>query len=153
MMTVKIPVHWKVKRRLEGMRIGVLAAQAGLSPKTIRFYEESGLLPAPPRTSAGYRDYPAEAATRLAFIRDAQAARLALSEIRSILVIRDGGQAPCQHVTSLIDQHLARVEQRLGELIQAREALRDLKRRAAATDPAGCAADEVCSIFTTAPQP
>jgi MerR family copper efflux transcriptional regulator len=135
------------------MRIGVLAAQAGLTTKTIRFYEEAGLLRAPPRTSAGYRDYPAEAITRLAFVRDAQAAGLTLAEIRSVLAIRDGGQAPCHHVTSLIDQHLAQVEQRLAELAQARGALRDLKHRASTTDPADCSKDQVCSILTSAPHP
>src|SRR5260370_8347982 len=38
------------------MLIGDLGAAAGLPTKTIRFYEKSGLLPAPPRTSGGYRD-------------------------------------------------------------------------------------------------
>jgi MerR family copper efflux transcriptional regulator len=135
------------------MRIGVLAAQAGLTTKTIRFYEDAGLFPEPPRTSAGYRDYPAEAVIRLAFVRDAQAAGLTLAEIRSVLAIRDGGQAPCEHVTGLIDQHLTQVEQRLTELVQARDALRDLKRRADATDPADCSEDQVCSILTVAPRP
>ncbi|MFE3450435.1 heavy metal-responsive transcriptional regulator [Nonomuraea sp. NPDC059194] len=131
------------------MRIGVLAEQAGVTAKTIRFYEEAGLLAAPPRTSAGYRDYPDEAAFRLGFIRDAQAAGLTLAEIRGILAIRDGGQAPCRHVTDLIDQHLAQIEQRLTELAQARDALQLLKRRAAATDPARCASEEVCSILVS----
>jgi len=89
------------------MRIGVLAARAGLTTKTIRFYEDVGLLPAPPRTPAGYRDYPAQTLTRLAFIRNAQAAGLTLAEIHGVLAIRDTGQAPCEHVTGLIDQHLA----------------------------------------------
>lgn len=133
------------------MRIGVLAAQAGITAKTIRFYEDTGLLPAPPRTPAGYRDYPAGAAARLAFIRDAQAAGLTLAEIRSILAIRDDGQAPCQHVTGLIDQHLAQVEQRLAELAQARETLRALKSRASAADPGDCPEDQVCSILANSP--
>jgi MerR family copper efflux transcriptional regulator len=131
------------------VRIGVLAAAAGLTTKTIRFYEQAGLLPEPPRTPAGYRDYPDKTTMRLAFIRDAQAAGLTLAEIRGILAIRDSGQAPCRHVTGLIDRHLAQVEQRLAELIQAREALRSLQRRAAATDPADCTKDEVCSILTS----
>lgn len=131
------------------MHIGALAAAAGLTTKTIRFYEQAGLLPEPPRTSAGYRDYPPEAAARLAFIRDSQTAGLTLAEIRSILVIRDSGQPPCLHVTDLIDQHLAQVEQRIAELTQARTALRDLQRRAAATDPADCAQTDICSILTT----
>jgi hypothetical protein len=55
------------------MRIGVLAARAGLTTKTVRFYEDAGLLPPPPRTPAGYRDYPAQTLTRLTFIRNAHA--------------------------------------------------------------------------------
>lgn len=132
------------------MRIGVLAARAGLTARTIRFYEDAGLLPGPPRTPAGYRDYPAETAGRLAFVRDAQHAGLTLAEIRGVLAIRDAGEAPCQHVADLIDQHLTQVEQRLSELIQARSVLRGLKRRAAAADPTDCASEQVCSILTAA---
>ncbi|MDQ2873326.1 MAG: MerR family DNA-binding protein [Actinomycetota bacterium] len=46
------------------------------------------------RASAGYRDYPVQAVNRLGFVRDAQAAGLTLAEIRSVLAIRDSGQAP-----------------------------------------------------------
>jgi DNA-binding transcriptional MerR regulator len=135
------------------MHIGVLSARAGLTTKTIRFYEDTGLLPPPPRTPAGYRDYPAQTLTRLRFIRNAQAAGLTLAEIRGILAIRDHGQAPCQHVTALIDQHLAQVQQRLAELTQAQNILRDLKHRAVGTDPAACTSEEVCTILTPVPQP
>ncbi|MGW1917057.1 heavy metal-responsive transcriptional regulator [Streptomyces sp. NPDC002076] len=110
------------------MRIGDLAAVSGLTTKTIRFYEQAGLLPASPRTPGGYRDYPEQTAARLAFIRDAQGAGLSLAEIRSVLGLRDSGQAPCAHVTALIDQHLADIEQRLTELTATREALRGLAR-------------------------
>jgi DNA-binding transcriptional MerR regulator len=130
------------------MRIGALATIAGLTTKTIRFYEQAGVLPEPPRTNTGYREYPADTVARLAFIRDAQAASLTLAEIRSILAIRDSGQAPCQHVTDLIDQHLTQVEQRITELTQTRTALQDLQRRATATDPADCAQTDICTILT-----
>ena len=132
------------------MLIGDLATQAGLSAKAIRFYEQAGLLPQPPRTAGGYRDYPPGAVDRLAFIRHAQAAGFTLADIRSVLTIRDSGQAPCQHVSVLIDEHLARVERRIAELTRARDALRDLQRRAAATDPADCAESEICIILATA---
>ena len=46
------------------MRIGSLAAASGATTKTIRFYEQSGLIPDPPRTKAGYRDYHAESVDR-----------------------------------------------------------------------------------------
>ncbi|MEU3048064.1 MerR family transcriptional regulator [Streptomyces sp. NPDC006984] len=92
------------------MRIGVLAAGAGVSTKAVRFYEQAGLLPAPPRTSSGYREYAPQAADRLAFIRDAQAAGLTLGEVREVLRIRDAGRAPCEHVGALIAEHLRAVE-------------------------------------------
>ncbi|HEX4811538.1 MAG TPA: heavy metal-responsive transcriptional regulator [Nonomuraea sp.] len=132
------------------MRIGTLAATAGLSAKTIRFYEEAGLLAAPPRTPAGYRDYPAEAANRLAFIRDAAAAGLSLAEIRGVLAIRDTGQPPCQHVTTLIEAHLQRVEQRIAELLATRVALQGLHQRAQEVGPADCGPAEICRILSTA---
>ncbi|MEU9700969.1 heavy metal-responsive transcriptional regulator [Streptomyces sp. NPDC047981] len=130
------------------MPIGEFATQAGLSTKTIRFYEESGLLPAPPRTSGGYRDYPAQATTRLSFVRDAQAAGLSLAEIRSVLALRDSGQAPCREVGALIEQHLADSERRMSELREARAALRELSRRAAVTDPDTCTDGDICTILT-----
>ncbi|MFD8474881.1 heavy metal-responsive transcriptional regulator [Streptomyces globisporus] len=130
------------------MRIGDLAAASGLTTKTIRFYEQADLLPAPPRTPGGYRDYPDQTTARLGFIRDAQGAGLTLAEIRSILALRDGGQAPCAHVTALLDQRLADIERRLAELTKTQEVLRGLARRAAATDPATCTEDEICTILT-----
>jgi DNA-binding transcriptional MerR regulator len=54
------------------VRIGQLAARTGYSVRTIRFYEQSGLLPAPSRTPAGYRSYDQDAVTRLRFVRSAQ---------------------------------------------------------------------------------
>ena len=132
------------------MLIGDLATRAGLSAKAIRFYEQAGLLPQPPRTSGGYRDYPAGAVDRLAFIRLAQAAGFTLADIRGVLAVRDSGQAPCQHVTVLIGEHLAQVERRIAELTRTQDVLKDLQRRAAATDPATCAETEICSILATA---
>ncbi|MET9240930.1 heavy metal-responsive transcriptional regulator [Nonomuraea sp. NPDC003709] len=130
------------------MRIGDLAAEVGVTTKTIRFYEQAGLLPQPPRTPAGYRDYPAVAAERLTFIRDAQAAGLTLAEIRGVLAIRDAGQPPCHHVTALIDTHLQQVEQRIAELLAARAALRALRQRATSVDPAQCDPTSICTILT-----
>ncbi|MFF1676201.1 heavy metal-responsive transcriptional regulator [Streptomyces sp. NPDC058256] len=129
------------------MRIGELATTCGLTAKTIRFYEQTGLLPEPPRTPGGYRDYPADATIRLGFIRDAQTAGLTLAEIRSILTLRDSGQAPCSHVGDLIQQRLVDIECRMAELRTARTALRGLAERATATDPSTCSEVDICSII------
>jgi MerR family copper efflux transcriptional regulator len=129
------------------MRIGELAAASGLTAKTLRFYEQTGLLPGPPRTPSGYRDYPAGTARRLRFIRDAQASGFTLAEIRGILDIHDTGEPPCEHVTELIDRHLTQVRRRIAELRATEEALCELAARASVTDPRGCAGGEICTIF------
>ncbi|MFJ8550879.1 heavy metal-responsive transcriptional regulator [Streptomyces sp. NPDC093676] len=132
------------------MRTGELAAASGLTAKTIRFYEQTGLLPEPPRTPGGYRDYPPQTAHRLAFIRDAQSAGLTLAEIRSVLALRDSGEPPCTHVTDLIDQHLADIERRMAELRKTRTALRGLAERAAVTDRSTCTQADICRILAAA---
>jgi MerR family transcriptional regulator, copper efflux regulator len=127
------------------MRIGEAADRAGVPAKTIRFWEDQRLLPAPSRTPSGYRDYGPAILERLAFIRHAQAAGLTLEAIRQVLDIRDGGQPPCVHVTALIARRLAEVEARLAELTRARDQLAALAARAAAQDPADCRS--YCSII------
>ncbi|WP_351228683.1 heavy metal-responsive transcriptional regulator [Streptomyces sp. NPDC002133] len=131
------------------MRIGKPATASGVTAKTIRFYEQAGLLPEPARTAGGYRDYAPEAVQRLGFIRDVQGAGLSLAEIRSVLELRDDGQAPCGHVTELINAHLAEIDRRMAELVATRAALRGLARRATQTDPATCTEGYICRILTT----
>jgi len=127
------------------MRIGEAAGRAGVTAKTVRFWEDQHLLPSPARTPAGYRDYGPAIVERLAFIRHAQAAGLTLDAIRQVLDIRDGGQPPCVHVTGLIAQRLGEVDARLAELTRTRDQLVILAARAAAQDPADC--QGYCSII------
>ena len=127
------------------MQIGEVASRSGVPAKTIRFWEDQHLLPAPARTPAGYRDDDPGVLGRLAFIRHAQAAGLTLDAIRQVLDIRDGGQPPCVHVADLIARRLGEVEARLAELTRARDQLAALSRRAAAQDPADCRG--YCSII------
>src|SRR5688572_26779677 len=103
------------------MRIGQLATRTGIPVRTIRFYEQSGLLPAPARTPAGYRDYDASAATLLRFIRAAQSLGLPLAEIAKVLRIRDDEGPPCNYVADLLTGHIERVERRIAELIALRD--------------------------------
>ena len=98
------------------MRIGELAEAAGTTPKTLRFYEEVGLLPAPERTSSGYRDYPQDTVARLHFIRRSRHAGLTLAQIRDILNLRDAGTAPCQHVQQLLAARLAELDRQITDL-------------------------------------
>ena len=120
------------------MLIGELARRTRTTAKTLRFYEDEGLLPEPDRRNSGYRDYPAGAVDRVAFIRDAQKAGFTLRQIGQILDIRDGGEPPCEHVGQLIDQRLDEVERRMAELRQTRAHLQQLARRTRELDPVDC---------------
>lgn len=127
------------------MFIGELAAQSGVTAKTIRFWEAEGLLPDPTRTPSGYRSYDPVALDRLSFIRHAQTAGLTLTEIRRVLEISDSGEPVCGHVSDLIHQHLADVDERIRELNETRALLGRLAARAADQDPADC--DGYCAIL------
>ncbi len=120
------------------MRIGELGERAGVSAKTLRFYEAEGLLPDPGRTPSGYRDYPAAAVERVSFVRAAQAAGFTLRQVGEVLAIHDGGQAPCRHVEALVAERLADVECRLAELERMRARLLELEARTRQLDPADC---------------
>ena len=129
------------------MRIGQLAAQTGYSVRTIRFYEQSGLLPAPSRTPAGYRSYDQDAVTRLRFVRSAQALGLSLAEIAEVLRIRDHQGPPCSYVAELLDTHISALDTRINELTALRDELRARRPPGAAPDPARCGPDQVCYLI------
>ncbi len=114
------------------MRIGELSGKTGVSTKTIRYYEDVGLVPAPARTSSGYRDYDHAAERRLGFIRAAQSVGLTLGEIREVLAFRDRGQTPCSHVAQLIQRHAEDLSERISALEAMRRDLERLARRAKA---------------------
>lgn len=126
------------------MRIGEVAQAAGTTTKTLRFYEDVGLLPPAQRTPGGYRDYDAGVLGRLDFIRRGQAAGLTLAQIGEVLKIRDGGQAPCTHVTDLLSNQLDDIDRQIAELQQLRTTLAELRDDAAAADPATCSPGDVC---------
>jgi len=126
------------------MRIGELAAAAGTTTKTLRFYEVRGLLPQTERAANGYRDYGPEALSRLDFIRRGRFAGLTLAQIREVIDIRDSGDAPCQHVHQLLTARLADIDRQIADLQVLRTTLARQRDHAATADPATCAADTVC---------
>jgi DNA-binding transcriptional MerR regulator len=112
------------------MRIGELADQVGVNPKTVRYYEQIGLIPPAPRTSGGYREYSDTDAARLTFIKTAQRLGLSLEEVAEILRLRERGEAPCDYVRDVIGQQLRSIGKRIAELRALRVELRDLRQAA-----------------------
>jgi DNA-binding transcriptional MerR regulator len=109
--------------------ISAQAATLGLTADTLRYYERLGLLPAPPRTAAGYRVYDEDMAARLQFICDAKRMGLRLADIKELLDIRDRGQCPCGHTQDLVERRIDAVEAEMRQLSAVRTQLLVLKKR------------------------
>ncbi len=131
------------------MRIGQLASTCGVSTKTIRYYESIGLLGGPDRTDSGYRDYSTDAVERLRFIRDAQASGLTLTEITSVLEMKDAGQSSCAHTRELLHSHLDELDEQITRLQATRIQLAELTARADTLDPAACSDPHRCQVIGT----
>lgn len=108
------------------MRIGQVADELGINPKTIRYYESIELIPAAPRTPAGYRDYTDEDLDRLEFIRTGRRLGLSLDEIRQILQLRERGEQPCDYVFAAVHRQLRDIDRRVRELVALRDELHRL---------------------------
>ena len=107
--------------------IGQVARQTGINPKTIRYYEEIGLLPKPRRGDNNYRVYSEDTVIRIKFIKKAKSLGFTLKEIKEILALRDRGFKPCNHVRSLLKQRIFDVEQKISELTALRAQLKRLQ--------------------------
>lgn len=129
------------------MQIGVLAASTDVTTKAIRYYESIGVLDEPARTESGYRSYGPEAIERLQFIKQAQSSGLALTEIKSILEIKDEGGQSCEHTRELLKSHLDELDRKIIELQQARIELGAMYSRAGTLDPAECTDANRCQVI------
>ncbi|WP_432838874.1 heavy metal-responsive transcriptional regulator [Dactylosporangium sp. CA-092794] len=108
------------------MTVTALARLSGFSSDAVRYYERVGLLPPPPRTSAGYRHYGADALDRLLFIQGAQRLGLRLREIRELLGVRDSGACPCGDAAVLLRQRKAEVDTEIERLSQLQATLQQM---------------------------
>lgn len=131
--------------------VGSAARETGLSAKAIRLYERKGLLAPAERTEAGYRLFSPDDTAVLHFIRRAKALDLSLEEIKTILDLQRGGEQPCQLVTSILDAHLAEIDQKLADLRRLRDSLRTARQSATMARRDGNDAF-ICQIIESAPE-
>ncbi len=111
------------------IRIGELARQTGVPDKTIRYYEQVGLLPPPQRMENNYRLYAPEIVDRLRFIVSARRLGLSLREIAAILTLNDRGEVPCGEMLATLDHQIDVVDRRISELQTLRAQLIGLRQR------------------------
>lgn len=109
-----------------GLTITQLGARTGFGAGTIRYYERTGLLPAPARTTGDHRRYGERAIDRLQFIRGAKRLGLRLDDIAELLALRDTGQCPCEPAADLLRQRLTEIDAEIARLADLRCQLVDM---------------------------
>jgi len=132
------------------MRIGEMAAEAGVNVQTIRFYEREGLLRKPARTHGGYRSYERQDLDRVQFIRICQGLGFTLREVRELIRLHRvtlsperGASMSAQTVREILDmteERIRSIEEKMATLAKMREEMRTVVRAlssAAAECPAG----------------
>lgn len=129
------------------MQIRDVAQQTGVPSKTIRYYEQIGILPPAARADNNYRRYEPDVIERLRFIVSARGLGFSLTDVAAILAAREQGIAPCDRVLELLDVQLQQLDQRIADLLMLRDDLRAICTEGAQLprdDVAGAAC--VCSL-------
>lgn len=100
----------------QAVPIGEAARQSGVKVPTIRYYEQIGLLTAPPRSEGNRRQYDAADLRRLAFIRHARELGFEVEAIRAMLALQDRPEQSCAAVDEIARARLSEIEQRIVSL-------------------------------------
>jgi len=106
--------------------IGSVAKDSGIPIKTIRYYDELGLLKTSGRTEGGYRLFSADVLSRLKFIKRAQSLGLSLSEIKEFLEVHDQGNLPCDHIKVKLEDKVADIDRQIRQLQLLKQELEGL---------------------------
>jgi MerR family transcriptional regulator, mercuric resistance operon regulatory protein len=102
--------------RAQGLTIGKLSELTGVNIETIRYYERTKVLPAPPRTESGRRVYRETDVRTLAFLRRARELGFSLDDIRTLLRLGGPEKASCREVRQIATHHLDDIRSKISDL-------------------------------------
>ncbi len=125
------------------LSIGELSRMSGVKVPTIRYYEQIGLLPAPPRSEGNRRQYDTGDLRRLAFIRHARELGFEIDAIRALLALQDQPGQSCAVADQIARARLAEVEQRIASLMALKAELERMVSECACGRVAECRVIEV----------
>jgi DNA-binding transcriptional MerR regulator len=111
---------------MDRLTIGELAKRGGVRLETVRYYERKGLLPKPPRTSSGYRAFPADAVRRIRFIKRAQELGFSLREVEELLPLRVTPESTMADIRARSATKVADIEAKIRTLKTMKKALEGL---------------------------
>lgn len=128
------------------MSIGELAKKSGVKIVTIRYYEQSGVLPPAARTSGNYRTYSQEHARRLRFIRRCRNLGFSLDQVRDLVRLSSENAPSCVEVCRMAERHLNEIEDKLADLKRLESEVRRISASCSGNRPiAECRIMEVLS--------
>lgn len=110
----------------ERLKIGAVAAEAGVNVQTLRYYERRGLLAEPERTRSGYREYAPDTVRLIRFIKRAQDLGFTLNEIEELLLLRDRRPRGRVKIRSVAEAKLKDIDEKIRQLQSMRRALSTL---------------------------
>lgn len=119
------------------MNIGDAAQASGLPPKTIRYYEDVGLV-RPARGTNGYRDFSVADRHKLAFLARARSLGFTIEDCRGLLALYDDRARASADVKAVAEDHLARIDRKIVELKGLRATLGRLVERCHGDDRPDC---------------
>jgi DNA-binding transcriptional MerR regulator len=128
---------------MNALSIGDVARASGVKVPTIRFYEQTGLMPVPPRTGGGRRSYGPDDVARLRFIRHAREMGFETDDIRRLLDLSARPDASCAEVDGVARAHLAMIDNRIARLLALRDELARMVDSCAQGQISGCRVIEV----------
>jgi MerR family mercuric resistance operon transcriptional regulator len=111
---------------MSGLKTGEVAKCASVGIETVRFYERQGLIEAPVRTAAGYRQYPPATVLRIRFIKGAQQAGFSLPEIKELLLLRVDSTTRCEDIRVRAEAKIQVIEEKIAALENVKGALVEL---------------------------
>jgi DNA-binding transcriptional MerR regulator len=133
---------------MQDVAIGEAARQSGVKVPTIRYYEQIGLLPAPPRSEGNRRLYGTADLRRLAFIRHARELGFEVGSIRTLLDLQDNPDQSCATADAIAKARLIEVEQRIASLTALRSELERMVTECACGHVADCRVIEILADQT-----
>src|SRR5437667_10778683 len=101
---------------MERLTVSKVAKQAGVNLETIRYYENEGVLPKPPRTNSGYRIFSDDSIKQLRFIKHAQELGFSLKEIKELLSLRIKPGSSCADVRRKAETKIVDVDEKIERL-------------------------------------
>jgi Cu(I)-responsive transcriptional regulator len=119
------------------MNIGEVAKRAGLPAKTIRYYEDIGLIQ-PLRSENGYRRFRESDLHKLAFLGRARALGFSIEDCRNLLTLYEDRSRASADVKDIAKEHLNRIDEKLSELQEMRATLAGLVSACAGDDRPDC---------------